>query len=63
MNMNPRHLLRMARWAHNPPSKRRVKLVFTVIAICALLFAVERWIGWPDMLTLEKTPKLRVKTP
>jgi hypothetical protein len=63
MSLTPRHFLRMAKWARNPPSPRRVKLVFAVIAICALLFAVERWIGWPDMLTLEKTPKLRIKSP
>lgn len=58
--MNPRHLLRMARLARHPPSKKRLKMVILVIVICAALFAVERWIGWPEALTAEKTPRGRV---
>lgn len=46
--------LRMARWARNPPSQRRVILVLAVIALCLALFAIERWIGWPEALTAEK---------
>lgn len=49
--MNLNQFLRMSRWARNPPSAKRVKLVFAVIAICAALFAVERFIGWPAWLT------------
>ena len=52
--MNMRQLLRMARLAKNPPSERRVKLVLAVVAICLALYAVERFIGWPDFLTLEQ---------
>ena len=36
--------LRMANWARNPPSARRVVLVFAVVAICLLLAGVE-WFG------------------
>lgn len=46
--MNPRHFLRMSKWARNPPSARRVKLVLAVIALCLVLYAVERLVGWPD---------------
>lgn len=46
------HLLRMAKWARNPPSAARVKLVFAVVAICAALYVIERYIGWPEALTL-----------
>lgn len=40
--MNPRHLLRMARWAHKPPSDKRVKFVLAILAICVAIYAVER---------------------
>ncbi|MCB2093652.1 MAG: hypothetical protein H6901_01105 [Rhodobacteraceae bacterium] len=40
------HLLRMARWAHRPPSTRRVILVFSVVAICLVLAGAE----WLDLL-------------
>jgi len=51
--MTPRFLFRMARWAHHPPSPRRVKLVLAVIALCLALFAIEHFIGWPDWLSVE----------
>ena len=43
--------LRMAKWARHPPSARRVKLVLGVVAVCLILFAIERLIGFPDGLT------------
>lgn len=46
--------LRMARWARHPPSARRVRLVLIVIALCLVLFAIERWVGWPQALTVQK---------
>ena len=49
-------LVRMARWARNPPSPRQVMLVFGVIAVCLALYAVERWVGWPEALTAERLP-------
>ncbi|MDQ7071545.1 MAG: hypothetical protein Q9M48_12555 [Rhodobacterales bacterium] len=51
--MNPRHLLRMARWARNPASAKRVRLVFGIVGICVALYAVERFLGWPDFLSRE----------
>jgi len=49
------HLLRMARWARNPPSAGKVKLVLAIIAFCLGLYAVERWVGWPEALSVEGT--------
>lgn len=49
--MNPRHFFRMARWAQNPPSMRRVLLVLAVVVLCLGLFAIERVFGWPEALT------------
>lgn len=51
--MNPRWMFRMARWAQNPPSEKRVKFVLAIIAVCLTVFAVEYFIGWPEMLSLE----------
>jgi hypothetical protein len=47
-------LLRMAQWARRPPSARRALLVAGVVAACLALVAVERWIGWPDWMTVER---------
>ena len=46
--------LRMAKWARHPPSAKRVRLVLGVIALCLILVAIERWIGWPEALTAQK---------
>ncbi|MDX2482762.1 MAG: hypothetical protein QNK42_03795 [Pseudodonghicola sp.] len=58
--MNFFWLLRMRRWVQNPPSKQRVILVLVVIGICLALVAVERWIGWPDALSIAPSgPRMR----
>jgi len=46
-------LLRMRQWAQHPPSARKVRLVIGVIVVCLALYAIERWIGWPDWMTLD----------
>ncbi len=56
--MIERWLIRASRWARHPPSPRMVALVLAIIAVCALLYAVERLWGWPDWLTVN--PRLRV---
>lgn len=53
--MNVMHwLVRAKRWAQNPPSPGQVKLVFGVIAVCLLIFGLERAFGWPEWLTLNR---------
>ncbi|MDG1167995.1 MAG: hypothetical protein P8N14_02265 [Sulfitobacter sp.] len=55
--MNPIWLMRMAQWARNPPSAKRVKFVFAIIALAAVIWGIE-WIGWwPDWATAERFPR------
>lgn len=58
--MNLRWLLRMSRWARNPPSERRVLLGLAAIA-AVLAVAGLQWVGWwPDALTIPvQSGKLR----
>lgn len=58
--MNLRHLLRMSKWARNPPSEKKVKLVIGIIVICLILFAIERWIGVPDWMQMELPRRGRI---
>ncbi|GHE95433.1 hypothetical protein GCM10016455_15150 [Aliiroseovarius zhejiangensis] len=51
--MNPRWFMRMAKWARHPPSAKRVKLVFAVVAICAALVIYEMLFGTPDWMQME----------
>lgn len=48
--MNLRWLMRMSRWARNPPSEKRVKLGLAIFAICLALFAYEYFIGAPEWM-------------
>ncbi len=57
---NPRHFLRMAKWAKTPPSEGRVKLVLGIVVLCVVLFGLERVFGWPSWLELPDTPKGRI---
>jgi hypothetical protein len=57
--INPLHLLRAKRWAQNPPSAKRVKLVFGVIALAGVIWGIE-WLGlWPEWATAERVRILR----
>lgn len=60
--MRLHHLLRMAQWARNPPSARRVVLVLSVVAICLALAALE-WAGYvPDNFGLTPDrPRLQAR--
>ncbi len=55
--MHLRWFLRASRWARNPPSDKRVKLVFGLIAVCLVLAGIEHFIGWPDILTVDRPPR------
>ena len=60
MSFNIRHFLRMAKWAHRPPSEKRVKLVLAVIALALVIFGLERLFGTPEWMRIEGTPSGRV---
>ena len=56
--LNPRHLFRAALWVRNPPSMKRVVLVFSVVGIALAVGAIE-WLGlWPEWATAERIPRL-----
>lgn len=46
--------MRMSKWARNPPSAKRVKLVFAVVAICIALVVIEKLFGMPDWMQIER---------
>ncbi|MBK5945121.1 hypothetical protein CCR83_01330 [Rhodobacter veldkampii DSM 11550] len=53
--MNPLvWLMRMSRWARNPPSPQRVKIVLGAIALAFALWGLELAGLWPDWATLDK---------
>ncbi len=60
--MNPRWLLRMARWARHPPSQRRFYTVAAAVGIALVIYALDRWDMWPDWATTEKLPtRLKIR--
>ena len=52
--LSPRHLMRAKRWAQNPPSAKRVKLVFGAIAIALAIIALEHYGFWPEWAKAER---------
>lgn len=50
-------LLRMKRWAQNPPSMSTVRFVLAVIAAVVALAIYEHYFGWPEALTPERNPR------
>jgi hypothetical protein len=49
--MSPVWFMRMKRWAQNPPSPRRVKFIFAIILVAAIIFGLEYAGYWPEWLT------------
>lgn len=56
MDPMTRLLIRMAEWYRNPPSPAYIKLFIAVVAICAILVGIEKFVGWPDWATAERVP-------
>lgn len=53
--MNMMWLIRAKRWVKNPPSPARIKLVFGVVLVCLVLVGIEKFIGVPEWMQLERT--------
>ncbi len=53
-----RWLLRMSQWARKPPPLWKVLLVFGVVLACLALVGVEKFIGWPDWMTVNGQVKM-----
>lgn len=58
--LHPHWLLRMSKWARNPPSAGRVKLVLAVIAIALAIWGLERLFGTPAWMQLDHAPRGRI---
>jgi len=56
--MNLIWLLRAKTWVQNPPSPKRIKLVFGVIGLCLVLFGIEYYWGWPEWLTADNPRRI-----
>jgi len=56
--MNLRWLLMAKRWAQNPPSMGRVKLVAAVIAICVLVVLAEKLGLTPDWMAADRVRRI-----
>lgn len=62
--MDPfRLLLRMSQIVRNPPSWRTVKVVLAVLALCGVLYGIERAGWWPESLTSDRARPPQVQTP
>ena len=51
--MNIHQFIRMARLARSRPSEQKAKLIVGVILFCLILLGIEKFIGWPDALTVQ----------
>jgi len=57
--MNLRCLLMAKRWAQNPPSMGRVKLVVGVIVVCLLIVGAEKLGLNPDWMTADRVRRIQ----
>ena len=57
MDIFVRLLLHMAQWARRPPSRRWLVTAAIVVAVSLSIAAIERFVGWPDALTVERLPR------
>ncbi|MFV0386244.1 hypothetical protein [Paracoccus sp. (in: a-proteobacteria)] len=53
-------LLRITKWARNPPGPRRVRLVLGVVLLALVIFGLERLGWWPDWAQIENDRTLRL---
>lgn len=50
-------LLRMSRWARNPPSLKMALVILVVVLLALVPVAVEHIWGWPDWLRVNRVPR------
>ncbi len=49
-----RWFLRMSRWARNPPSQKKARMVAIIFLICLAIWAIEYMGLWPDWATAQR---------
>lgn len=60
--MDPRYLLRLSNAARRKHSPTKIKIMLGVAALCVTIWAIERYVGWPEALTGSWTkPPARVQ--
>jgi hypothetical protein len=52
-----RILPRLAMWVRRPPSPRQMLIYAVVIAAALAIVGIEKYVGWPDALTVERVPR------
>lgn len=57
MDLFARLLLYMSRWSRERPSRKLVITVCVAVALILAVIAVERFVGWPEFLTVNKLPR------
>jgi hypothetical protein len=57
MDLFARMLLYAAKWSRRPPSRAWVIAACSAIALAVAVAVIERFVGWPDALTLEPLPR------
>ncbi|MCX8132335.1 MAG: hypothetical protein N3D18_00030 [Roseococcus sp.] len=58
MDAQMRLLLRLVQWLRHPPSRRTLWIIAAVLGFSLLLAALERGLGWPDWLTVDRAPRV-----
>jgi hypothetical protein len=57
MDIFLRLLVRMAYWSRRPPSRQFLIAAAVAISVALSIALVERFVGWPDFLTVEPLPR------
>jgi hypothetical protein len=57
MDLFVRLLLQMAQWSRRRPKRYLVITVCIAAVVIVALVAIERFIGWPDALTVNRLPR------
>jgi uncharacterized membrane protein YhhN len=58
MDPQMRLLLRLAQWLRHPPPRRTLWIIAAVLAVSLLLAGLERGLGWPEWLTVDRAPRV-----
>lgn len=52
-----RLLPRLAIWIRRPPSPQKLLLIAIVIVAALAIAGIEKYVGWPEALTVERLPR------
>jgi hypothetical protein len=58
MDLFVRLLLHMSRWSRRRPSWQLVVGVCVTVLLIATIAGIERFIGWPEALSVEPLPRM-----